>query len=638
MQAVTTAFKNAIVSNNIATVRSVLIELVDNQALGATITVTGDVSDSTNFPLNAADNSENVYGAKWAWADPFAEGAGGRYLADGTLFPFTLPNEGGWQGATLSDGAGAIAGSSYLNYLYSIPMTVQTFSFWADTFQGIPVDFVISYATNTTTVGAGLDLANIVVNITGNTLPQYTFMAATPITNIRQLRLRISRISYHSQPARLIEFQGSYTVDVSSDVDQMQLLTERYPDNSSLVVGNASAGEISLMQNNVSGRWGPNNLGSQFTGLLRANRKIIAKVGVKYADGSTELVPIGTFYSMKWQAPGGSAIATVTAQDGMKKLRDLAYRKCPLQTNKTVTQCIQQALADAGFGINQQNIFASSTVIPFAWASPDQSFFQYIQNLAAVDGGQVFFDENDIFHFQDALWLHNNSTVSQLTITDAIATIKADDEWTDGETRNRIVVDVNSLKQNASAQIWSLQETLTVPASGTLSYLIVFPNACTSTSNPVITVGGVDITVQSWTPFAQSGIVVLANANVSNAETVTGMTLNGAALVPDGHHLSITETAGVTAGTDTPRELKVNNPFIQNSTVAGNLGTNLLTLFSNPPGKLMVQCVGLPHLELGDRITVNSAQLGINADYWVIRHTFIDNGGFESQLQLYAAV
>lgn len=782
------AFKAAAVAAVMIPRREVKITLIDNQSIAANIMTIAPESDTVYFPKGKAVNGITVKGAKWAFPDPYLEGAGGRMLADGTLYPIDIGQEGGWQGVKVSDNSGNIAGGGEQFYvLYDTLTPVSTLNITGDSHLGYPVDFSVDYDPGT---GIWANLGSV----TGNASPVYNLTLGSPGL-IKGLKFTITKINYGQQPIRIIEFQGGVGIDQSAAVASLSTLQERYPDNATASVGNASAGTLSLTQDNTGGLWGPHS-SSIYAAYLRANRKITVQVGLVLPDTSVELIPLGTFYSMDWQAGTGSPIATVKAQDRMKKLRERKYLRCPLQIGQTVDICILRALTDAGFGVNEYVLEASTTVIPYAGAQPSQSFFEYIAQLAAVDGGVVYVDEADVLRFQSASWLHNNSTVSQFTFTDNNATVDASDRWSDGDVRNRIVVNINALKLKAAAVIWNAQETLTVPgrvaaggtatvtaagtgwsigyngadiwvsqsllavagqvtqitltlgantgaptgdilwqlqtdsagkpsgiilASGTFTPVPSATNTIPVPSGPTIAAGtyhlvfktlivqvatnyflgqasnanpyasgtltwssdggsswtieaaydmqcslttvavngsltvdakfnsmatgittpaftaGADITLTSWVPYAYGVRMVFSNSNAA-AETITVLTITGQTLEADGQQIATAETAAVTSEKETPREMTISNPFIQSRVQAQNLASTLLAIYAVQPAKTRIESVGLPHLQLGDRVTVNSARLGIVADFWVIRHEFQDDGGWRSSIDAIAVV
>jgi hypothetical protein len=629
VQTVSGTFKSTAVGATITPVRSVQIALIDNLSIGASITPSATSNDPSYFPATKAVNGIVGPPQKWAYADAFAEGAGGRCLADGTWYPYDIYSEGGYWGSTLSDGSSNIGGGGEVfTITYSTAITLQQVAFWANAYLNIPVNFVVAYDPT------GASGFTTITTVTGNTAANWIYTLPVTVT-CKILKITITKIDQPSMYCNLIEFQGGLVVDVTSQVKKIDVLQERYADNATLEVGNSSVGELSLELDNTGSLWGPHSA-SAYAPYLRSNRRVTVQVGFQYSPGSTELVPLGAFYTMAWSAPGGGPTAFLKAQDRAKKLRERKYRNSPLMVSQTVDVCIQQALIDAGLGANDYVLATSATVIPYAWATPDQNFFNYIAELAAADGGVVFFDENDVLHFQDANYLHNNSTTSLLTITDSIALISNADEWNEGDVKNRVAVSVNALKLAASATIWSLQETITVPAGGTYTVYITYQYPATNVSVPSITAGP-NITVTGWTPYAMGGKLILTNSAGAD-QTCTAITVTGQTIQSDGSNIVIAEAASVTSGAEAPRELAISNAFIQTISAATTLANNLLNLYANPPAKLTIEAVGLPHVELGDRITVNSAIAGINSDFWVIRHQFTDDGGLHSSLGMIAVV
>jgi hypothetical protein len=186
MQAVSNAFKTAALSSDITPVRQVTIQLVDNQSIGVALAPSANQSDTTFFPASQAINGKNVYGAKWAFADPFSEGSGGRFLADGTLFPISTSQEGGWQGTILSDNSGNVSGGEDFIITYGSTVQISAVQVWADSFLGFPVDFTLDYDPT------GVAGWTNIVTVTGNTQTTYAYGIGSLIT-VKRLRIHITK-------------------------------------------------------------------------------------------------------------------------------------------------------------------------------------------------------------------------------------------------------------------------------------------------------------------------------------------------------------------------------------------------------------------------------------------------------------
>jgi len=82
--------------------------------------------------------------------------------------------------------------------------------------------------------------------------------------------------------------------------------------------------------------------------------------------------------------------------------------------------------------------------------------------------------------------------------------------------------------------------------------------------------------------------------------------------------------------------LEIDNPLIQDAAYAKDLAQFLLKKYSNPVPVIDIKTLGLPHLQLGDRIKINLLQrLSIdNGEYWVMSISQSYNGGIEQSMTL----
>jgi len=614
----------AYTAGSITAARKVTIELVGNTSIGSTITPSASsTKDATVTPASKAVNGILYADRKWAISDPI----GSHGKTDGTYY--TIPNTGetGWWGGTASDSAGVCAAQT-LTLAYSSATLIRNIQWWGDSYQGYPVNFVVNV-----NYGAGFVLLTTVTGWASNSW-SYDFGALTSVTAVQ---ISITKTSSPYMYPNVIEFQGGLTLDVSSAVKSIAINTERQTENATLEIGTGSAASLSLALDNTAVNWSPHNSSNVYKSYLRSNRRILVQEGITYGSTpTTEYLNFGTYFSMKWSAVPGEPIANISAQDRMKRLRETKYATCPLYVNTTCDQIIAGALVAAGFGGYEYNVNTSSITIPYAFCDVNTSYMQFILNVAAAAGGFCYFDGNGRFNFEDASFLSTFRTSSVFTFTDTNSVISYLDEWDEADVRNRVTVNINALKLASSTVVWNLQEQIAIAGSSSVTINVVFQNPTTAaTATPIITSSGGTISVLSWTPYAYGGVMVVQNTSGS-AGTLLTATVSGQALTADGsQYVNADDTA--TIGTDGARVLSLNNPFIQNRASATTIANNLLTQYKNPPAKLKITALGLPFLDLGDRVTVISTLAGISADYWIIRHSFTDDGTLISTLDLLAA-
>jgi len=221
------------------------------------------------------------------------------------------------------------------------------------------------------------------------------------------------------------------------------------------------------------------------------------------------------------------------------------------------------------------------------------------------------------------------------TLTDADVVSRCEEEIDESTVYNLARVTGKRYKEAASATIWNLQETLTVPGSGTLTVEARFQKPATDVAGAVITAGGAHVTVSSSTYTSQGGTIVLANSDAA-AETVTGMTINGKLLEEDGALVAESENDdSVTAYGE--RAVAVVNDFIQSFAQAEALADAIADGKADPGRylpELELVCGGLPHLQLGDKIHLHNTHLGMNDDVYVLGMTLRWDRGLHGSLRV----
>jgi hypothetical protein len=82
--------------------------------------------------------------------------------------------------------------------------------------------------------------------------------------------------------------------------------------------------------------------------------------------------------------------------------------------------------------------------------------------------------------------------------------------------------------------------------------------------------------------------------------------------------------------------LEIDNPLITDAAFAKDLAQYLLSKYSSPIPTIQVQTMGIPQLQLGDRIEINSLdRMSIeNNEYWIMSISLSYNGGIEQTLTL----
>ncbi len=235
----------------------------------------------TSFLPQITDGKE-LPSAKWASLD-------GSWELDGTwsIAPAAPKMQVGWWGESLSDEEGGVFLSApSVTLTFSAPQVIDRLTVTGDSLrEEYPVDFTVRLR--------GADSALLLERIvTGNDVITWAEdVDPGPIAGVAIMELTIFRWSHPGRQAKIVEFYTALQeVYEGDDLISIQLLEEREVSGGSLPIGNISANEIEITLNNADRKFSAGNENSPLYGMLRANRRIRAWLGidtyVEYRGGS----------------------------------------------------------------------------------------------------------------------------------------------------------------------------------------------------------------------------------------------------------------------------------------------------------------------------------------------------------------
>lgn len=624
MQAVSADYLTAIMAPVRKTVQSVMIQFVDNRIIGTTIVVTADEGDAAAAPKGCVVDGKTFVLNENALADPFDEtdslGRARMFPAD-DLYP--LADGIIWFGDTLSGDNRSISGGEALVLTYFQATNIYNVRWSGDDWLGRPEDFTVEYWTGSAWA--------LIESVTGWANADWSKTLLAPITTTK-LRITVTKMNLPQTSAKLMEFEAGLELDATDLVAQWEILQERSTDNMTNPLGNASSNQITLEMSNIDNLFYRHG-GSIYTPYLVANRRITVRCGVRLADESDELVQVGTFYTIGWDADLDSPTVRVTAWCRSKLLKENDFASSTVYTGQTISQLVKILALDFDLTDEEMVIDDTIDVIPYAWFNK-ASYWSHLTALAAAEGGQVYFDELDRLVFESRSHLADHAMpVATLADTDAVIGVR--EGWEQSRMRNDVRVEPKALQPAASQGICNLTDTLTVPANSTLAVTLFFSSSpCVSVQTPVIT-GGAHISIQSWTVFAWGGTLTLANSAGAD-ETVTAVTVNGQPLEESGGYEGAAEDVNLIL-LNGRRTYQVESRFIQSRVHAQALADGLLPALKNPGAEISVQSRGRPELQLADTVTVNVERMGIADDYQILRSRLVYDGGLAGELTLLEA-
>src|SRR3990170_4732200 len=246
-----------------------------------------------------------------------------------------------------------------------------------------------------------------VSSVVGNTSTSYELNLTPAISNITQLRLTIVKWSVALVRAKLMEFEGSYSVGFDDDsISKLKIRKEREFSTGTLPIGNASANDCSLELDNTNNDFYPKNSSSPYYNYLgKENRRVHVWLGIVLAAGSVEWLKQGVFYTKDWIASNLSPTVSIETWDYAKKLMGSKFSTSTVQTNQTVKWLVENILGDSGLSVSNYNVENITQQIPYYWSEP-VSHWEALKELAEATGSYMYFDELGVFQFESRSHLY----------------------------------------------------------------------------------------------------------------------------------------------------------------------------------------------------------------------------------------
>lgn len=441
------------------------------------------------------------------------------------------------------------------------------------------------------------------------------------------IRMTVNAIEAPKRSLKLSEFGAGFPVDVSAGnedrVIRWEILKELTSEaNTSSPMGNASSNSLALELDNTDGAFFRGS-GSDFVPYLKANRMVQVLCGLVLEDGTTELLPQGIFYTVSWSADQDSSTCWVVAWDRSKLMKETTFDSV-VRSGYTISELVELIGDDFGLLPQEMVIDATTEVVPYAFFD-SKSHWACLVELAQAEGGWVFFDELNRLTFYNRAHMTGGSVVATLTDEDTV--ISGGEGWEQLKMRNSVRVIVKPLTVQATTQVYTAADVITVPAGGTKTVMIDFSTRpVINPATPVVT-GGADISIDSWTPYSWGGMLVLANAGGTD-ETVTAITCDGDPLAEAGGFKATKENATLIAENGR-KTYPVENNMIQSLTVAEQMASDLLAVLEDPASERPMSGRGRPELQLADLVHVTNARMAIDADQWLTRIRLSYDGGLK---------
>lgn len=344
--------------------------------------VTTPAADETSKP---AQLSDGVLQPDYAYASLDSAWT----VGDAKYVASKIYGQTGYVGTQLSGTGGTFAVQEIIAMTLTAPTRVNHFTVAFDQkLNEYAVDFDVAFLN-----ASGTEIGRWAV--TGNASPALTLVSGETypeVTAVKTIRLIVKKWSAAGRTCKITEcYSGAAEVVTSGDRILTMIPDEEMEASASVEVGSCLSGTLTLKLDNSDRRYSKANASGIVYGLDMRKKRIQIFAGLVYDDGSSEMVPMGTYFVSNWGEEDGEIPITIKATDMLTGLDGVVYAKTSSLTYPaTLSALIADVFACAGFGV--EFIFDAaygSLSIPTAPDFNGASCRQVLRHAAQMVNGSI---------------------------------------------------------------------------------------------------------------------------------------------------------------------------------------------------------------------------------------------------------
>ena len=341
----------------------------------------------------------------------------------------------------------------------------------------------------------------------------------------------------------------------------------------------------------------------------------------------------------------------IYAYDWATLLKDYKIEETYYENLRT-DEIIQQLAGLAGIDSSKIDLEIGYLTIEFAWF-PEGSIWYYITQIAEAEGGMVFFDKDGILTFWNRLhFKSSDESVYDFSFDTNI--LELDYKVSKDRVKNKIEVKANPKKRLEDKTIYSIQDDVPIINAGETTevwaqyfYGLEISVPALNVQVPTIGVdilgnaqadgGGADmsayLSISSYSIFRESIKMNIINNHSTDTIYVTTINITGDPIVIKSRIESIED--------DQPSQsiygvqlLEIDNDYLDDADYAETLASQRLEELKDPLDFIKIETVGVPFLEVGDKVTVQKSFDGTTEDFYIISNRWRQDDDFIQTLEL----
>lgn len=388
--------------------------------------------------------------------------------------------------------------------------------------------------------------------------------------------------------------------------------------------------------------------------FIKPDRPLKLSVGI-----NDEYINLFTGYTELPKSSLGTRRTTIQAWDALQYLSN-KKSELPVFVDTPAHEIIEDLLIEQGFTAGQYNI-ETSLQGPIGYLMvQDQIVTDIFKKICEAEGALMFVDENGVIHFWNRLHINANSTSRWEFDYGNMTNV----EWDTTPVINNAIVVAKPLRQVAFNKVWESGQVYVIPPGGSID---IFADFRDDVGNyPVISIDNpvniASATTSSW----QANY----NEDGSGNDAAAVVDLDSTYLFGERYRMSFSNNStqnvyltkiqlyGIPAKVQVvdSREqrdeasiedygvnpdnggkvVEINNDLVQDANTANALAYIYVQLFSGPLTRLKCSVFGVPHLQIGDFVTLQEETTGQTLDMVIVGNAISVglNGKLQQDLDL----
>jgi hypothetical protein len=428
-------------------------------------------------------------------------------------------------------------------------------------------------------------------------------------------------------PSALVEVQwdGTNWIDETARVAALSITMALYDQSIGLPgLGQAQPGSASLTLDNYDNRYSPDYTSSPIhasiaSGIWQIPVRITLGYGADRLRQFTGWVEVPS----EWHSDTEKTVS-LGCIDNSYTIQQFKYSSIVI-ADQRADQIIGTLLTAAGITGGERALDRGLSVIPWSYVDQENVWAQ-CQQIADADGGWCYCDENGVFRFERmSHWLEGAAhTASQVTLTNGAAWWMGDSiSWQN--IYSDVVVEYMPRISGAYGEVYRASRPLRVEASATLEQECCFSQSAVIATLPVawtdyspLTAGmrrvesGISV---AMTAYGQRATLTFTNTNTYPVY-ILDLVIRGVPLVADDAQQ---EKATSALGIVEDKELSISGNFwLQTKVQAACKAAFLRDRLQRQRRLLSWRGPCAPWLQLGDRVTVQNPDSGVDLEAYVV--------------------